>query len=70
MGPLPETEKGNKYILTIQDQLTNFCTVYLLLVTSNIVRTDIINKFIYTFGPSTELLPDQDSITRILYYIR
>jgi len=25
LGPLPNTERVNKYILTLQDQLTKFC---------------------------------------------
>ena len=62
VGPLPETEKGNKYILTTQDQLTKFCTAYPLPDTSSATIADmIINKFIYTYGSPTELLSDQGS---------
>ncbi|KMQ89530.1 enzymatic polyprotein endonuclease reverse [Lasius niger] len=62
VGPLPETEKGHKYILTTQDQLTKFCTAYPLLDTSSITIADIIvNKYIYTFGSPKELLSDQAS---------
>ena len=28
VGPLPLTEKGNKYILTLQDDLTKFSQAY------------------------------------------
>ena len=62
VGPLPETENGNKYILTTQDQLTKFCTAYPLSDTSSTTIADIIiNKFIYTFGSPAELLSDQGS---------
>lgn len=33
VDPLPETEIGHKYILITQDELTKFCTAYLLLDT-------------------------------------
>lgn len=62
VGPLPETERGNKYILTTQDQLTKFCTAYPLLDTNSITIADtIVNKFIYMFGSPKELLSDQGS---------
>jgi transposase InsO family protein len=62
VGPLPETEKGHKYILTTQDLLTKFCTAYPLLDTNSTTIADtIINKYIYTFGSPKELLSDQGS---------
>lgn len=62
VGPLPETAKGNKYILTTQDLLTKFCTAYPLPDTnSTTIANMIVNKFIYTFGSPTELLSDQGS---------
>lgn len=62
VGPLPETEKGNKYILTTQDQLTKFCTAYPLIDTNSTTIADVIvNKYIYTFGSPEELLSNQGS---------
>lgn len=62
VGPLPETGKGNKYILTTQDQLTKFCTAYPLPETSSTTIADtIVNKYIYMFGSPKELLSDQGS---------
>lgn len=62
VGPLPETERGHKYILTTQDQLTKFCTAYPLLDTNSTTIADkIVNKYIYTFGSPKELLSDQGS---------
>lgn len=62
VGPLPETEKGHKYILTTQDQLTKFCTAYPLIDTNSTTIADkIVNKYIYTFGSPRELLSDQGS---------
>ena len=60
--PLPEIRNGNKCTLTTQNQLTKFCTAYLLLDTSITIVDIIINKlFIHTFDSPAELLSDQSS---------
>ena len=55
------TERGNEYILTLQDQLTKFCTG---ISTKSNFRNDsssfcIVDRFIYTLGASKAILIDQ-----------
>lgn len=62
VGPLPETDKANKYILTTQDQLTKFCTAHALRDTNSTTIADIlVNQHICLFGSPKELLTDQGS---------
>lgn len=60
MGPLPQTPKGNKYVLTIQDQLTKFSLAAPL---ANITSVDIarvlISHLISKFGAPHSILTDR-----------
>jgi hypothetical protein len=62
VGPLPETAKGNKYILTFQDELSKF------LVATPIQRQDaetvareFVTKVILKVGTPNKILTDQGS---------
>ena len=61
-GQLPETQKGNRYILSMQDRLTR----YTLLVplqneSTNSIIEALINHYIYTLGDPKTILSDQGS---------
>jgi hypothetical protein len=62
VGPLPETAKGNKYILTFQDELSKF------LVATPIQRQDaetvareFVSQVILKVGTPNKILTDQGS---------
>ena len=60
VGPLPLTISGNKYILTLQDDLTKFSQAYPIpnheaLTIANIFAS----QFICTFGIPEKILTDQ-----------
>lgn len=60
VGPLPQTERGNKYILTIQDHLTKFSlAVPLASITSIDISDELIVNFICKFGAPRTVLTDQ-----------
>ena len=61
-GPLPETQKGNRYIISMQDRLTRY-TVLVTLQTesSDSIIEALIDHYIYTFGPPKTILSDQGS---------
>lgn len=59
-GPLPITQQGNEYILSIQDVLTK----YLLLIplkttTSESIITELLDHYIYIFSSPKHILTDQ-----------
>lgn len=60
VGPLPLSEKGNKYILTLQDDLTKYSQAYAL---PNLIAETIadcfVRNFICKFGSPKILLTDQ-----------
>lgn len=60
VGSLPQTPKGNKYVLTIQDQLTKFSLAAPL---ANITSVDIagalISHLISKFGATRSVLTDR-----------
>lgn len=60
VGPLPETSKGNSYILTIQDHLTKFSlAIALKSITSVQVADALLKYFICIFGAPKIILTDQ-----------
>ena len=49
-GPLPETQKGNRYILSMQDRLTRYTVLVPLQNESmNSIIEALIDYYIYTF---------------------
>jgi len=62
MGPLPITENGNCYILTIQDLLTKYLIIIPMRTASAIsVAQGFVKYFICIYGTSKALLTDQGS---------
>lgn len=62
VGPLPKTELGNEYILTLQDQFSKFCMAIPLIETSVATVADmLIKRFICYFGSPRVILTDQGS---------
>jgi len=60
VGPLPKTEKGNEYILTLQDQLTKFCMgIPLPDQTSETIAEAFVDKFVCVLGAPKAILTDQ-----------
>ena len=60
--PLPETQKGNRYILSMQDRLTRYTVlVPLQNESTNSIIEAIIDHYIYTFGAPKTILSDQGS---------
>ena len=60
LGPLPETEKGNKYVLVVGDYFTKWVEAYPLpnQEASTIARV-LVNEFICRYGVPKELHTDQ-----------
>jgi len=57
---LPKTEKGNEYILTLQDQSTKFCMgIPLPDQTSKTIAEAFVDKFICVLGAPKTILTDQ-----------
>lgn len=62
VGPLPLTEFGNKYILTIQDDLTKFTQAYAISThDTKTIANHFVHRFICNFGIPTSILTDQGS---------
>lgn len=62
MGPLPITQKGNAYILTIQDLLTKYSlAIPLKEATAINIANAFINEFICSYGAPKAILTDQGS---------
>ena len=60
VGPLPETEANNKYILVIGDQFTKYTDAYALPdQTSMTVADTLVTKFILRWGAPQQLHSDQ-----------
>lgn len=60
VGPLPLTENGNRYILTLQDDLSKFCQAYPIPNQETLtIAKEICSKFICTFGIPEIILTDQ-----------
>ena len=60
VGPLPLTESGNKYILTLQDDLTKFSQAYPIPnQETTTIANELSSKFICTFGIPKVILTDQ-----------
>src|SRR5436190_152070 len=60
VGPLPKTERGNEYILTLQDQLTKFCIgIPLPNQTAETIAEAFVDKFICVLGAPKAILTDQ-----------
>lgn len=60
VGPLPVTENGNKYILTLQDDLTKFSQAYALRQhDAETIADCFIRNFICKFGSPSIILTDQ-----------
>ena len=61
-GPLPETQKGNRYIFSMQDRLTRYTVlVPLQNESTNSIIEALIDHYIYTFGAPKTILSDQGS---------
>ena len=59
-GPLPITNNGNKYVLTIQDQLTKYSVaVPLMQANSEEIAKAFTRRFICQFGSPKAILTDQ-----------
>lgn len=58
VGLLSKTERGNEYILTLQDQLTKFC-MGIPNQTSETIAEAIVNRFICILGAHKAILTDQ-----------
>lgn len=62
VGPLPITDNGNEYILTIQDQLTKYSVaVPLEVANSEEIAKAFTRRFICQFGSPKAILTDQGS---------
>jgi len=62
LGPLPITENGNEYILTIQDLLTKYSVaVPLIQANSEEIAKGFTQRFICQFGSPKAILTDQGS---------
>lgn len=60
VGPLPLTENGNKYILTLQDDLTKYSQAYPLLKhDAETIADCFVRNFICKFGTPEIVLTDQ-----------
>jgi len=63
VGPLPKTERGNEYILTLRDQLTKLCMgVPLPNQTSETIAEAFVDRFICVLGAPKAILTDQGKI--------
>ena len=61
-GPLPETQKGNRYILSMQDRLTRYTVpVPLQNESTKSIIEALIDHYIHTFGAPKTILSDQRS---------
>ncbi|KAL6420849.1 hypothetical protein ACFW04_014380 [Cataglyphis niger] len=59
--PLPKTERDNKYILTLQDQLIKFCMgIPLQNQMSETIAEAFVDRFICVFGAPKAILTDQE----------
>ena len=62
MGPLPITERGNKYILVVTDLFSIWVEAFPLQVTDGLTLTSILmDEVICRYGVPQQLLSDQDS---------
>lgn len=61
VGPLPLTEQGNKYIITLQDDLTKFSYAKPVPNHEAITIADTLLIFIKTFGIPESVVSDQGS---------
>ena len=60
MGPIPETEDGNRWILVVGDYLTKWIEAYPLVDTrAETVAKKLVTEFICRFGVPSELHSDQ-----------
>src|SRR5436190_7200617 len=60
VGPLPKTERGNEYILTLQDQLTKYCMgIPLPNQTAETIAEVFVDRFICILGAPKAILTDQ-----------
>ena len=59
-GPLPQTEGGNRYKLSIKDRLTGYTVLIALQneTTSSIIKA-LIEHYIYAYGAPKTILSDQ-----------
>lgn len=59
VGPLPLTESGNKFILTLQDDLTRFCLAEPIPNHEALTVAKVLTKFFVQFGIPKTFLTDQ-----------
>ena len=60
VGPLPETERGNKYILVVGDYFTKWMEAYPIPDQTVVTVADkLVNEFVCRFGVPTVLHSDQ-----------
>jgi hypothetical protein len=62
VGPLPVTEKGNKYLLTFMDHFTRFCeAIPIAQQNAETVAKEFVRRIITQFGVPKNLLTDKGS---------
>ena len=62
VGPLPKTQKGNEYILTIQDLLTKYSIgIPMVGISSAEIADAFVKRFIRRFGSPRAILTDQEA---------
>lgn len=59
LGPLPETPRGNKYILTATDHFTNWVEIYSVSDLMAATTARVLNVVIDHFGCPLTILSDQ-----------
>jgi transposase InsO family protein len=60
VGPLPVTDKGNKYLLTIVDHFTRFCeAITIPTPEAEVIAREFLMRVITLFGVPKKLLTDR-----------
>ena len=60
VGPMPITDSGNEYLLTMIDRFTRYCRMIPIPnITSFTIAKEIMNKWIYRLGIFKNLLSDR-----------
>ena len=60
LGPFPESQEGNKYILVVSDYFTRWVEAYAIKNQEAVTVADkLVNEFFFRFGPAEQLHSDQ-----------
>jgi len=76
IGPLPVTEKGNKYLLTFIDHVTRFCkSIPIVRQDTETTAREFVTRIITQFGVPKKLLTDRgatftSALRRRVSYLR